>query len=333
MRERPPLCSGETRRRRLDGPRTRGAAVVAASRTSGTLSDLVFGSLTLGRVFGVTVRVHGLVLVLLGVLLVSGAVRGQPVVLPLGTLVVALLAHELGHAVVARRLGVQVLDVVLWPLGGMARMAEVPEDAGVEARIAVAGPLVNLALASVTFAGLSVFGAADLAALGHGETWRHPASAAQAFLLMNLLLGLGNLVPAFPMDGGRLLRAGLVASGRTWLTATEAAVRVGRWLAVAMIVLGFLYGFALTLVGLFVLLMGARERIAVRLRHAFSAAGRGDTRPGPRPDGPDLGSWPFAAPPPSAPEAPRHPGGGFSAEDVARLERFRGRLRRGLEDS
>ncbi len=295
----------------------------------------MLGTLTLGRVLGVTVRVHGLVLVLLGVLLFAGGLRGQPVVLPLVSLVVALLAHELGHAVVARRLGVQVIDVVLWPLGGMARMAEVPEDAGIEARIAIAGPLVNLALASLALAGLGALGVDDLEALGQLAAWQSPASALQAFLVMNLLLGAGNLLPAFPMDGGRLLRAGLVASGRSWLAATELAVRVGRWLAVGMIVLGVMHGLVLVLVGLFVLAMGAREVITVRLRHAAGLFGRraaeapaspagepGADAEAARPRAP----WADGAP---APAGPRPAGSGFSEEDIRRLESYRGRLRRG----
>jgi len=308
----------------------------------------VFGTFTLGRVLGVPIRVHGLVLLLLAGLLVSSALRHQPIVLPLAALLVALLAHEFGHALVARRLGVHVYDVVLWPLGGMARMSEVPEDARVEAQIAAAGPLVNLALASLALAalGLGFPGTTLGAPIGPGSLG--PAETCVVFIWMNLLLGLGNLLPAFPMDGGRLLRAGLVATGRDWLAATELAVRVGRWIACGMLVLGLMHSLVLVLVALFLLLMGTRELWTVRLRHAAGGlfgglrrAGAGEDRGGPargpsavsggNPEGPAS----FDTPPPLRPRAspsPQSGSGGFSDEDIERLESYRGRLRRGRDE-
>lgn len=295
----------------------------------------MFGTFTLGRIFGVTVRVHGVLVLMLVVLLALGAWRGEPVVLPLVALVVALLAHELGHALVARRLGVRVVDVILWPLGGMARMSEVPEDAGVEARIAAAGPLVNLALASLGLAALGVIFQEQAFDLRGAVGWQSPAAALQTFVLMNLLLGVGNLLPAFPMDGGRLLRAALVGLGRSWLAATELAVRVGRWLAFGLIVFGVLRSFVFLVIGLFVLVEGARELWSVRLRHGAGLFGRGATF--------DLGSLfrgaaaasegarpvePFG--PPVSGSGSQASGGGFSDAEVRRLESFRGRLPRDL---
>lgn len=329
--------------------------------TAGSAS-LMLGTFTLGRFLGVTVRVHGLVLVLAAFLLVVGGLRGQPVVLPLGALVVALLAHEFGHALVARRLGVQVYDVVLWPLGGMARMGDAPEDARVSAAIAAAGPAVNLALAGLSLALLGLAGEGATVDLPSAAAWRSPAAALQVFLVMNLLLGVGNLLPAFPMDGGRLLRSLLVGLGRSWLAATELAVRVGRWIAVGLLVFGVLRAPVLVLIALFLLFEGTRELWATRLRHgagplggfsfggldlreilrarAAAAGAGGAHRTAQRPDSAASqtgGSRPFDADPP-APlrEAPpldgskRRPGEGFSDDDVRRLESYRGRLRRGL---
>ncbi len=291
----------------------------------------MFGTFTLGQLFGVTVRVHGLVLALFAGLLLLGGLRGQPVALPLAALVIALLAHELAHALVARRLGLRVYDVVLWPLGGMARMSEVPEQPGIEARIAAAGPLVNLALAGLCLAALGALGMPAWSAAPFG-----PAGSLQVFLAVNLLLGLGNLVPAFPMDGGRLLRAALVASGRNWLAATELAVRIGRWLAVVGLVLGLVHSFVLAIVALFVLVEGFREVLAVRLRHGAPLF-RGAAAFGPFGRTP-FGGAPFeaAASDGARPEPTRVeptasaalPERGFSDADIERLERFRGRLRR-----
>ncbi|MEZ6017759.1 MAG: site-2 protease family protein [Planctomycetota bacterium] len=331
----------------------------------------MFGTYTLGQIFGVTIRVHGLVVLMLGLLVALGALRGDPVVLPLGSLLLALVAHELGHALVARRLGVQVVDIVLWPLGGMARMGEVPEDPAVEAKIAAAGPLVNLALASLTLAALGAFFgdiALDLPDLARLQS---PAAALQVFLAMNLLLGVGNLLPAFPMDGGRLLRDALVGSGRSWLAATELAVKIGRWLAFAMILFGIVNSFVFVIIGLFVLIEGARELFAVRIRHGaglfggargpFGATGgafdlgalfrgaappqaaAGDAREpqadGPR--GPHAPAGDRPAPAAHGPSPGSHtaedrptgtgPGGGFTDEDIRRLEAYRGRLKRSGE--
>jgi Zn-dependent protease len=327
----------------------------------------VFDTYTLGRLFGVPVRVHGLLLVLLTGLLCVGALRGEPVVLPVASVVIALLAHELGHALVARRLGVQVVDIVLGPIVSKAHLVGMPEDAGIEARIAIAGPVVNLVLAGLAWAALGAVYGGEALALERSVDWDSPAALLRVFVLVNLLFGVINLLPAFPMDGGRLLRAGLVASGRSWLAATELAVRVGKFLAVGMLVLGFVRSIVFLAIALFVLLAGARELLTVRLRHGAPLFGglRGNG-PGGAPGGgpaawldlaallrrgagaatgapaatdaePDT-SEPSPQRPASEARAPQRPGAepgsgsGFSDEDIEKLESYRGRLRRGLEE-
>jgi Zn-dependent protease len=301
----------------------------------------VFDTYTLGLISGVPVRVHGLLLVLFMGLLLLGAARGEPVVLPVVSVVVALLAHELAHALTARCLGVQVIDVLLGPIVSRARLVGMPEEASIEARIAVAGPLVNLALAGLAWGALGALYGADALTLRLALGWDSPAALLRVFVLVNLLFGLGNLLPAFPMDGGRLLRAGLVASGRTWLAATELAVKVGKVLAVALLVLGVVRSVVFLVIALFVLFAGARELLAVRLRHGAPLFGgarggafdlgsllRGRAQAGaaqqaPADVGPDVGREGGPVP---------EPGGGFSDEDVKKLESYRGRLRRGLEE-
>ena len=252
----------------------------------------MFGSLTLGRVLGIPIRIHWIVLILM--LFVA---NGSPAPLrTLGYLLVLILVvglHELGHCIVARRFGARVFDITFWPLGGMARMSDIPEDTKAEASIALAGPAVNFVLAALTVTGLALaywlapdnwwdgwgLGSLGLPAgeiAGYGGIVQEPGfgemvgrnllQVGHVFLAMNLLLGTFNLVPAFPMDGGRVLRAWLGRRG-DWVGATERAVRVSRWLAVGMVIAGFFYSPMLPLVALFIWFAGTRELWSVRVRH------------------------------------------------------------------
>lgn len=174
----------------------------------------------IGRILGIPILLVPAVLLLLvfafAPLLASGEDTGLALMLVV-MLGVSLLAHELAHAVVARHLGLHVIDITIWPLGGMARLEGMAERPSAEAPVAVAGPLANIALA-VLFYFL-------------------PWGWAEWGVWLNLLLGVGNLLPAFPLDGGRLLRAWL-ARANPMIDATFAAVRVGRWLTlIAMILL------------------------------------------------------------------------------------------------
>ena len=314
-------------------------------------------SFPIGRLFGIQLRVHVLFVYLSVGLIMLGASNGHGLTTAafLGMLAALVLLHEFGHALVAQRFGVTVVDIVLWPLGGMARMTELPEDPKVEGWVAIAGPLVNLALAGV--------GALVLAVSSGGFGWFHPLqgeltsteSVLHLFVVANLMLGAFNLVPAFPMDGGRLLRAALGVR-RDWLSATEVAVRVSRYVALAMIVGAFLvrpFNCMLPLIGVYVLWEGTRELWMTRLRHAQAAGGGpfafggASGRPGAGAAGIDLTELfrrarEAGTPGESAPEQGHDPGAdgeqtveppptsgdGFSDEEVRRLEGFRGRLRR-----
>jgi Zn-dependent protease len=297
----------------------------------------VLGSFKIGSVFGITLRVHWLFLVLIGVLAFSD-VSPLGLTAPLAKLAAfALLGavvvlHELGHSLVARAFGLRVLDITLWPLGGMARMSEMPEVPRIEALIALAGPAVNFVLAALGFAvwvGMLSLGTPvedfDVAGF-HDQLGLY-------FVFSNLMLGTFNLVPAFPMDGGRVLRAFLGLFG-DWLTATRRAVTIGKVFALAMVAAGVLLPGAvmMAVIGVFVWFAGSRELFAVRLRHGEVAGF------GPRPvdfyteapQSPPRGGEadPSGARRPIDPPALRSGSGGLSDEDIARLERFQGRLRR-----
>lgn len=255
-----------------------------------------------------------------------------------------LLVHELGHAFMARRFRLEVEDIVLWPLGGMARIREMPEDPRTEAWVAAAGPLVNLVLAAIALpvallAGGEPSGKLRIAAIeipmadGIG-------GLATLFVAINLCYGLFNLIPAFPMDGGRILRAFMGRGGRSWVAATDQATRVGGIIAWSIIIVSLLGGAGfLSLIGLFVLWAGLRERWSVRLRHRAEAFGGAQGRfagwehlmrqRGATPGAAGTGGPATGRNRPPSEEPPLTGGsGGFSDEDIERLETFRGRLQR-----
>jgi Zn-dependent protease len=299
----------------------------------------VIGSLRIGSIFGIQVRLHWL-FVLMVVYLV--AALGNPLAsfVCLTVLFGVVLLHELGHSLVAQRFGIRVLDITLWPLGGMARMSAIPENSRVEGLVAIAGPAVNFALALLALPFASWNPDQLLAPI-----WAPVATfgdVAAKFVVLNLGLGVFNLLPAFPMDGGRILRA-FLARKRDWLRATELAVATGRWIAAAMVLYG-LFGpegriWTLPLIGVFVWFVGTRELWAVRMRHQRQ---RVERAMGSAPPDAELGrSTPDLAAQPAVVDASgaRRPAtawqpaagsagnSGLSAEDIERLERFRGSIR------
>jgi Zn-dependent protease len=175
----------------------------------------------LGRVAGIDVFLHPTLLLLLAYFgLTSG---GLETVLLVSAFFGCLLLHELGHALMARRFGITTADITLYPIGGVARLNRLPREPGVELLIALAGPAVNVAIALALWAGLGV--------LAGGSPTATPLRLwAGGLLVLNLVMAGFNMIPAFPMDGGRVLRA--LLSG--WLgrgLATEIAAALGRGLA------------------------------------------------------------------------------------------------------
>lgn len=317
-------------------------------------------SIRLGSIFGIEIKLHWSMPLLLLVFWVGLA----PSVTPQGAgmaaglfnaalLLLALesivLLHELGHSLVAKAYGLKVVDITFWPLGGMARMSQIPEDTRIEATIALAGPAVNFVLAALALPIAAIAGTTGLGALAWNFVW------------MNLLLGGFNLLPAFPMDGGRVLRA-LLARDGDWLRATERAVRIGRWVALGIVVLSLAAGMGnflmLLFIAGFVWIAGQKELMAMRMRHTGTpfdlgglgdalrraAAGAGAGAPGAGPSsgfgGPGGAGAPFDVPlddaepreatarrPADARPRAQERGHGFSDEEIAELEGFHGKLR------
>ncbi len=223
---------------------------------------------TIARVAGIDIRIHVTFLLLLAWFALVSAVQTRTLAGTLGgvgfvVLVFAcVVLHELGHAFVARRYGVRTRDITLLPIGGVARLQRMPTSPRAEIAIAAAGPAVNLAIALALAAALS---AADvpLAVLPHDE-----ASLLQSLFAVNLALALFNLIPAFPMDGGRMLRAAL-ALRLGQLRATTTAARIGQTIAAVFAVVGVFFNPLLILIAVFVWFGAAMEAADAQLRAAL----------------------------------------------------------------
>ena len=184
-------------------------------------------SFPIARLLGSEVRIHVtflLFLVWIGVarFLEGGAPAAAEGLILIIAIFACVLAHEYGHALAARRYGIATPDITLLPIGGVARLERMPENPVEEIVVALAGPAVNVVIAAILFLVLGAgFDMASLTALDS------PAASLLAQLAsLNLFLVLFNLLPAFPMDGGRVLRA-LLALRRGQAEATAIAARVG----------------------------------------------------------------------------------------------------------
>lgn len=234
-------------------------------------------SLKLFSVRGIDVRLHfTFPLILLWAGLQFGLIGGSASAALFGVIVIALLfvlvtLHELGHSFAALYYGVQVKQIVLSPLGGLAQLERMPEKPVQEFVIAIAGPAVNVAVALVMapFIQLLGLGLGDLAAvlsLNAGLT----ATAVFTYVFFyNFILALFNLLPAFPLDGGRIFRS-LLAMKYDYVRATNVASFVGRGFAILLGIYALLNGgiFMIFIAG-FIFLAAGQEAAAVRYREAL----------------------------------------------------------------
>ena len=211
----------------------------------------------LGQVAGIDLYLHPTFLLLL---LFVGLTQGGLIAVALVSAVFGcVLLHELGHALTARLYGIPTEDITLYPIGGVARLARMPRKAGPELLVTLAGPAVNLLIAAslaVLLALVEPFWPASLDRL--------PLAFVSTLMGINLTLALFNLVPAFPMDGGRVLRA-LLSSSLGRLRATEIAVGLGKVLALSFGVWSLLQGqFLHTALAVFLHMAGQAELSRVR---------------------------------------------------------------------
>jgi Zn-dependent protease len=230
-------------------------------------------SFRVARIFGTDVKVHFTFLLLLAILWVvwqhDGGIATAAVMTAvfLGVFLCVLL-HEFGHILMARRFGIRTPDVILLPIGGVARLERIPEEPKQELLIAIAGPLVTLAIAAVLYLALRLAGVdpglpSDQVG-GADFLWR-------SLMWINVVLLLFNLVPAFPLDGGRVLRA-LLSTRMSYVRATRIAARVGQGAAMVGGLVGLVFYQPMwVLIALFVFFGAGQEAAMVEAR----AAGRG----------------------------------------------------------
>jgi Zn-dependent protease/CBS domain-containing protein len=213
--------------------------------------------------FGVPVRLH-FTFILFGVFLLVSVLSSSEsdasyAIFLVGSLV-SLLLHEFGHAFVASRFGVRTTEIVMFPIGGLSRM-ERPLRPGAELLVSITGPLVNFLLAAGLFA--YMIGTHTAESIKVADLMQPTGKSALALLLYgNILLAVFNLLPAFPMDGGRVLRA-LLCYIRPEAEATRLAAWMGRMLAIAMGLYGLVAAqFLVVFFALFIYLGAAQESVA-----------------------------------------------------------------------
>jgi Zn-dependent protease len=233
----------------------------------------MFSSLKLGRFFGIDVYLHwSFWLIPLIAFWQAFQLGGPLAALVAVSFVLAAFAcivlHEYGHALTARRFGIPTRDITLYPIGGVARLARLGNNAWEEFLIALAGPTVNVVIA-VILAGVLML----LAGANAAWPWDVVSDLVGELLIANLIFVVFNLIPAFPMDGGRIFRALLVPS-KGYLHATEIAAWTGQLFAILFVLAGLLtlimpvpyISWLLIPVGFFVWSMGQQELMMVRWR-------------------------------------------------------------------
>ncbi len=251
----------------------------------------MFWSFTLAKIAGIPIKIHTTFFLVLILGAFQWATRsGEPVAGALFgvTLMILLFAcvllHELGHSLAARSFGIPTSEILLMPLGGVAQLQKMPSKPWQELVVAAAGPLVNVVIAFLLLLVIGIsptLSIADLFMNGQGL----PASIGNDISLQNMIfwllaanvsLVLFNLIPAFPLDGGRILRA-LLAMVIGDTRATRIASLLGQGIAIALAVWGVLSGnLMLVLVAVFVFIGAGQERSAGRARPAIDARQLGE---------------------------------------------------------
>ncbi len=223
-------------------------------------------SLSIGKVAGTVVRIHITFLLFLAWIFAAsyakaGGAEAWDSVIFMVLLFACVLLHEFGHIFTARAFGVATPYVTLLPIGGVAQLERIPEQPSQEFLIAIAGPLVNVAIAILLIA----VGGAHITQDAAAAIDNSQISMIDRLAAVNLFLALFNLIPAFPMDGGRVLRAALAAR-LGYVRATELAATIGQFVAFALGFFGLMYNPILIFIAIFVYLAASSEAHMVALR-------------------------------------------------------------------
>ena len=223
-------------------------------------------SLYLGRISGIKISVHWTFLILI-LWIVFGNLRTGSNVQEIMWAIAFVLAifacvilHELGHALMAQRFKIKTREISILPIGGVAQLESVPEKPKEELLVALAGPAVNVVIAGILYPFITMN-----AGMGEIENLSRvgPGNFLISLMSVNLWLALFNLIPAFPMDGGRVLRA-LLAFNLTYAKATNIAASVGQVLAMVFVFFGFFTNPFLIFIGFFIFVGAQSEAIYAR---------------------------------------------------------------------
>lgn len=224
----------------------------------------------LGRFAGIEVYMHATFLLLVGWVALTHWLEGRTLAAVLSgigftlALFACVVLHEYGHALTARKYGIKTRDITLYPIGGVARLERMPDDPRQELWVALAGPAVNVVIAAVLFIWLSITGGLEpLSQLSVAS-----GSFLERLMLVNISLVLFNMIPAFPMDGGRVLRA-LLAMRMEYTQATQIAAFLGQGLAFLFGFIGLFTNPFLLFIAFFVWIGAAQEASMVQMKSAL----------------------------------------------------------------
>lgn len=235
-------------------------------------------SLSLGRIAGIKVFVHWTFLILIGWIVFINLRQGQGVVdifwsvLFVLSIFACVTAHELGHALAARRYDIKTRNITLLPIGGLAQLESIPEKPKEELVVALAGPLVNVLIAGALYPFVKLT-TPDVEQLN--LTQLNHLNFLPSLMAVNIWLAMFNLIPAFPMDGGRVLRA-LLSMQMERTKATRVAASIGQLLALGFIFFGFFFNPFLIFIGLFIYLGAQGEASVVEAQSLLSGYTVGD---------------------------------------------------------
>ncbi len=225
----------------------------------------------LGRFVGIDVFMHVTFLLLLGWVLLAHWLQGEGLAAALEgvgfilALFGCVVLHEYGHALTARRYGIKTRDITLLPIGGVARLEKMPDEPVQELWVALAGPAVNVVIAAVLFVWLQI--TSSLVPLSELEVGS--GSFLERLMVVNLFLVGFNMLPAFPMDGGRVVRA-LLAMRMEYTRATHIAANLGQTIAIFFGFLGLLTNPFLLFIAFFVWIGAAQEASMVQMKSALA---------------------------------------------------------------
>ena len=213
-------------------------------------------SFKIGSAWGIPIELHFTFILLIAAVFILSVPTQQFYMFTIVLfLFVFVVFHELAHSIIARHYGIKVRKIMLYPIGGVSEIEEIPDNPSQEWRMAVAGPLTSLLL------GAGLLGVSQITSTQAFSIYTFTTFTGN-FLTdlaaVNILLGLFNIIPAFPMDGGRVFRA-LLAERLKYSDATRYAVYLGKVFGIAMILVGFVYNFFLILVGIFVYIGASEE--------------------------------------------------------------------------